>query len=102
MLSTRCYSSSWREMTGVTMRIMMLSNFYPPFLGGEEHNTRKLSIALAARGHDVSVATIQPKGLPHFEVEAEVRIHRFPVSIQRLRPLLVDKDRPHLPPLPDP
>jgi glycosyltransferase involved in cell wall biosynthesis len=89
-------------MTGVTMRIMMLSNFYPPFLGGEEHNTRKLSIALAARGHEVSVATIQAKGLPRFEVEAGVRIHRFPASVQRLRALLIDKDRPHLPPAPDP
>ncbi len=80
----------------------MLSNFYPPFIGGEEVNVRSVSIALAARGHAVSVCTLRATGLPSFEVDEGVRIHRVYSTIHRLRPLLIDKDRPHLPPIADP
>ena len=49
------------------MRILMLAQFYPPAIGGEERHVRNLSIELAARGHDVSLATLWHKGEADFE-----------------------------------
>jgi hypothetical protein len=37
------------------MRILLLSQFYPPVIGGEERHVRNLGAALAQRGHHVSV-----------------------------------------------
>jgi glycosyltransferase involved in cell wall biosynthesis len=83
------------------VRILMVSSFYHPFLGGEELNIRKLSTALAERGHKVAVATLWHQGLPEHEVDQGVRIYRIRASLRRLPGLLADKDRLHLPPLPD-
>ena len=40
------------------MRILQLSQFYPPVIGGEERHVRNLGAALAQRGHHVSVGTL--------------------------------------------
>ena len=84
------------------MRILMLAQFYPPSVGGEERHAHDLSVALAARGHDVSVATLWHKGLPEFEIEQGVRIYRIRGSVQRMGMLFNDKGRQHAPPFPDP
>jgi glycosyltransferase involved in cell wall biosynthesis len=55
------------------MRILMLAQFYPPTIGGEERHVRNLSMALARRGHDVTVATLQQSGLPNFEMDGACR-----------------------------
>ena len=52
------------------MRILMLSQFYPPVIGGEEQHVRNLGAALAARGHEVSLATLWNDGLPETEIDA--------------------------------
>lgn len=84
------------------MRILMLAQFYPPIIGGEEHHVHNLSIALAARGHAVSVATLWKAGLPEFEISQGVRIHRIHGSLQRISAIFTDRERQHLPPFPDP
>src|SRR5579864_9116906 len=84
------------------MRILMLAQFYPPIIGGIEQHVHNLSIALAARGHDVSVATLWQEGLPEFERRQNVRIHRIHGSMQRMSAIFTDKQRRHLPPFPDP
>lgn len=44
------------------MRILVLSNLYPPdFLGGYELGCRQAAEALAAAGHDVLVLTSAPR-----------------------------------------
>ena len=40
------------------LRILMVSESYPPIAGGAEQYVRNLSVALQRRGHDVSVATL--------------------------------------------
>ena len=55
------------------MRILMLAQFYPPTIGGEERHVRNLSAALARRGHDVTVATLQQSGLPNVEMDGDVK-----------------------------
>lgn len=83
------------------MRILMLTQSYPPIVGGEERAVEDLSIELAARGHDVAVATLrQPGGEPR--QSAGVRVHALRSAVYRLRHLYGDAERRHAPPMPDP
>lgn len=83
------------------MRILMLSQFYPPILGGIERHVRSLSVALASRGHQVAVATLWHPGMPEFENDGQVRVYRLRASMQRFARLF-STDRLHAPPFPDP
>ncbi len=84
------------------MRILMLAQFYPPIIGGEERHVRNLSIALARRGHDVTVATLQQDGLPALEHDGGVKIRRLQGSMQRLSSVFTEPERTFAPPFPDP
>jgi glycosyltransferase involved in cell wall biosynthesis len=84
------------------MRVLMLAQFYPPLIGGEERFVRDLSVQLAARGHDVSVVTLQQAGLPAFETDQGVRIYRVGGTLQRVSRFFSDTSRRHAAPLPDP
>ena len=80
----------------------MLAQFYPPIIGGEERHVRNLSVALARRGHEVTVATLHRPGLPDCEIDDGVKVRRLRGTMQRLTSLFSDSDRPHAPPFPDP
>jgi len=71
-------------------------------IGGEERYVRDLSIALTARGHEVAVVTLWQEGLPVFECDQGVRVHRIRGSMQRMNAIFSDKDHRHAPPFPDP
>jgi glycosyltransferase involved in cell wall biosynthesis len=84
------------------MRILLVSEHYPPFLGGAHRQVYLLAHELAQRGHEVCVATDWHAGLPEEETEAGVRVFR----IKQLRTSLPGADRNlsqrHSPPFPDP
>ena len=84
------------------LRILLLSQFYPPVIGGEERHVRSLGSGLAARGHQVKIATHAHEG--HAEVESELGmdIHRLSGTCQRGTRLFSDPGRRHMPPFPDP
>jgi len=83
------------------MRILMLTQSYPPIVGGEERAVEDLSVELAARGHDVVVATLrQPGAEPRHS--PGVRVEALRSSVYRLRRLYGDAERRHAPPAPDP
>lgn len=84
------------------MRILMLAQFYPPTIGGEERHVRNLSTELAARGNDVSLATLWHEGLAEFEIDQGVRIHRIRGTMQRATLLFSEQGRQYAPPFPDP
>jgi glycosyltransferase involved in cell wall biosynthesis len=84
------------------MRILMLAQFYPPIIGGEERHVRNLSIALVARGHTVAVVTLRHEDTPELANDEGVRIYRLRASMQRAGVLFHEKGRPHAPPFPDP
>lgn len=84
------------------MRILMLTQSYPPTAGGEQRHVCDLSIELVARGHDVTVATLWKEGKPAFEYDQGVCVHRIRGSLQRVPALFTDKELRHLPPFPDP
>jgi len=84
------------------VRILMLTQFYPPYIGGEERHVRNLSAHLAARGHEVAVATLGNLDLPAFEQDQGVRVYRIRGTMQRATWLFSDSGRRHAPPFPDP
>jgi len=84
------------------VRILNLAQFYPPIIGGEERFVRDFSTALAARGHDVAVATLRQEGLDPFEQDGAVRVHRLPSTLARASFLHGASGRRHAPPFPDP
>jgi glycosyltransferase involved in cell wall biosynthesis len=84
------------------MRILMISDFYPPFVGGVEVLVSTLSRELVDRGHDVVVATLTADGLPAMELDDGVRVHRIRSSAQRSPLLFANESRPWAPPAPDP
>ena len=83
------------------MRVLMLSQFYPPIIGGEEQHVRALGRALVERGHSVAVATLWHEGLPELELDGEVRVYRVWSSVGRLAALF-SSERRFAPPAPDP
>ncbi len=87
---------------GAGMRILMLAQFYPPAIGGEERHVRNLALALAERGHDVSVATLRHGDAPAQELDNGVRVHRIRGTMQRISVLFSEQDRQYAPPFPDP
>jgi glycosyltransferase involved in cell wall biosynthesis len=84
------------------MRILMLSQFYPPIIGGEEQAVQTLSTELVSRGHEVAVATLWQQGLAEFELDHGVRVYRIRSSMQRMPFLFSNSGRPYAPPFPDP
>jgi glycosyltransferase involved in cell wall biosynthesis len=84
------------------MHILMLAQFYPPTIGGEERHVQALSRALVTRGHSVAVATLWHEGMLDFEVDQGVRIYRVRGAAQHLAWLFKEPGRRHAAPAPDP
>jgi glycosyltransferase involved in cell wall biosynthesis len=84
------------------MRILLLAQFFPPDIGGEERHVFNLASTLARRGHDVAVATQHLADVPDYEVlDSGVRVHRFTTAAMHL-PGVYSTGRAHHLPLPDP
>src|ERR1039458_7034335 len=84
------------------MRILLLAQFFPPDIGGEERHVFNLANTLAARGHEVAVATQRMANVPDQEILASgVRVHRIATAAMLL-PSVYSTSRAHHPPLPDP
>ena len=80
------------------MKILMLTNFYPPILGGMGQHVRSISLELVKRGHEVTVCTTAQQSLPPYEEELGVEIIRTQGSFQRVPFLFRDPDKRHHPP----
>jgi glycosyltransferase involved in cell wall biosynthesis len=84
------------------MRILMIAQFFPPDIGGEERHVFNLANTLAERGHQVAVATQRMAGVPDEEVLLTgVRVHRFETLAMHL-PGVYSTSRTHHLPVPDP
>lgn len=83
------------------MRVLLLAQFYPPVIGGEERHVRNLAVALAARGLDVHVATLATdRGEP--QQDPGVTVHVLEHVGSRVPALYPTADRPLALPVPDP
>lgn len=80
------------------MRILHVTDFYPPVRGGLENYVDSLVHELCDRGHDVHVATLTTSPQPsHPQTQAHT-VRTLASSVIRH----ADPDRPFHPPLPDP
>jgi glycosyltransferase involved in cell wall biosynthesis len=87
----------------VTHRILLATDFYPPFLGGAELQTQLLAQELTHRGHAVTVATVWHHGLAKSEDNAGVSIRRIRGLSMELPWAFSDPGRRRYhPPFPDP
>lgn len=84
------------------MRILWLSDFYPPYIGGLERHVRMVAGELASRGHRVSVATIWHEAAPPFEVDNGVTVYRLLGLTQRVPYFSSNAHRGFHPTSPDP
>jgi glycosyltransferase involved in cell wall biosynthesis len=84
------------------MRVLLVAQWFPPLIGGEEAHVHRLGRALVERGHDVSVATLWQKGLEASELVDGIRVHRLRGSLQRFDRLFRDPSRKSAAPFPDP
>lgn len=62
------------------MRVLFVSANFRPSIGGIERFVETLADGLAARGHEVTVATCRTRGAPEEERAAGVRVVRMPAS----------------------
>ena len=79
----------------------MISDFYPPIIGGLERHVKALAEGLSKRGHLVTVCTIKGKHLPSFEEQNGVRIIRIDGFFQSIPFLFADRRRRYHPPIQD-
>ena len=87
----------------VQLRILLLSDFYAPAIGGMERHVQALARELVHRGHHVAVATTGQPGAPRLEVDEEgVRVHRLVGLGRLLTPFYEDPGRPFPVTMPDP
>jgi glycosyltransferase involved in cell wall biosynthesis len=84
------------------VRVLMLAQWYPPIVGGEELHVASLSAELAARGHEVTVATLSQPGLPDDELDGKVRVVRLAGTLQRFPGLFADSGRRSAAPIAEP
>jgi glycosyltransferase involved in cell wall biosynthesis len=84
------------------MRILQLTNFHHPVIGGLQRYVSTLSGELSRLGHTVTVVTLGSGGLPEEEVIDGIRVIRIRGWAQRLTGLRADTMRPFHPTAPDP
>jgi glycosyltransferase involved in cell wall biosynthesis len=87
---------------GQPLKILMVTDYYPPFVGGVEILVSTISRELVRRGHDVAVATLGADGLPPTEVDEGVRVYRIGTTAGRIPRLFKSDTRMWAPPAPDP
>ena len=84
------------------MRIILVSDFFAPFLGGVELQVQALAHALGEEGHDVIVASVWAKGLRERETIDGVRLVRLKSLATMVPWFSGDPNRRYHPPFPDP
>jgi glycosyltransferase involved in cell wall biosynthesis len=84
------------------MRVMQLTDFYHPLVGGVESYVAALSKELVRLGHTVVVVTLQPGDQPEEETIDGVRVIRIRSLSQNFSRFYSHASRPFHPPAPDP
>ncbi|MGA2924699.1 MAG: glycosyltransferase family 4 protein [Solirubrobacteraceae bacterium] len=83
-------------------RILMLTDFFEPVIGGLELHVGMMSRELARRGHHVAVATLAHPDRPTWERHDGVSVHRVAGWSRALGRFYADASRPFHPTVADP
>jgi glycosyltransferase involved in cell wall biosynthesis len=81
------------------MRILLVSDFFPPTRGGMEAHVRLLAETLTSAGHSVGVVTGTPNPV---RLPDDVAIHYAPTVLGRVPGIFQDGTVQYPPPFPDP
>jgi glycogen(starch) synthase len=85
------------------VRILMLTQFYPPYIGGVEIHVRNLARVLTDRGHHVEIITsARASSEERTVLDLDVEVHYVHPTSHRLPWLYSDRDHPHAMPIADP
>jgi glycosyltransferase involved in cell wall biosynthesis len=84
------------------MRLLLVTDSYPPFVGGADRQIQMIASAMQSAGNAVEVATPWQTGLPEVEEENGVVVHRIRGLTTRVRWFSRDPKKQHHPPFPDP
>lgn len=84
------------------MRIVQLTDFYRPIIGGLERHVETLSRELVGLGHSVTVVTLQTGDQPTNETIDGVRVIRIRGWSTSIAAFRADAARPFHPTIPDP
>jgi glycosyltransferase involved in cell wall biosynthesis len=85
-----------------SMRILLITDSYPPLVGGATRAAKQLADAMAERGHAVEVLTVAQPAAAEREAEGAVVVNRVRSTTQRFPGLSEDPYRENAPPYPDP
>ena len=66
------------------MRVLLVSQFYPPTIGGVEFHVQELARGLVGAGHAVSVATFAGAGDAGHRTEGGVDVFRLRGTAERI------------------
>lgn len=83
------------------MRVLVATDYYPPFIGGAHRQSALIARFLADRGHEVVVATPWHAGFAREEDDGGVRVHRVR-QLRSVGPLGRRRGQRHQPAFPDP
>jgi glycosyltransferase involved in cell wall biosynthesis len=83
------------------MKILLLSEFYPPVISGVSRHVHSLSRELGKRGHHVTVCTLRHKDSPEYEEEDGLKVHRLRGLFQRIPFIYKDPAMRYHPPVQD-
>jgi glycosyltransferase involved in cell wall biosynthesis len=86
----------------MALRIMLLTDVYPPLIGGVELQMQLLGHKLNQRGHSVCVVTAWQPGQAERDDDAGVQVYRIKGLASRLARFSTQPGRRHHPPFPDP
>ena len=84
------------------MRILLVTDHYPPFIGGAHRQAHLLAAGMVDRGHEVDVVTPWHGSLPTFEHSANLSVYRVRQLRTAVPALIRDPEQRHQPPFPDP
>jgi glycosyltransferase involved in cell wall biosynthesis len=84
------------------VRVLLISDSYPPLVGGATRLIQQLAHKLRSRGHTVAVATAWQAGAPEEDDDHGVAVFRVRDLTSRLSGVSADATRHTPPPWPDP
>jgi glycosyltransferase involved in cell wall biosynthesis/GT2 family glycosyltransferase len=84
------------------LRVLLVTDSYPPLVGGATLWSQQVARRMSERGHTVSVATSWQPGTPARERDGEVEVQRLRDLTSRMRWISDDPYRHNPPPFPDP
>src|SRR5512141_3343101 len=96
------YTPGHTRESFMPIRILIASDYYPPFIGGAHRQAHLIAKGLSERGHEVNVAAVWHGGFPTEEQDGTVKVFRM--KQLRTWPFWIAKDRKqrYQAPYPDP